>query len=375
MPYPNPTPATGRYRFFEYDVTSAVVIRPLEEEVWSNIRLLRVEEVCLGQLRQRRSSTGRRGRLSGIASNIRSCVTQAEEYFWLALKASPRAAPLLHYYSMLNLTKALVYLEAPRRLERDRDLLHGLTDPKRVKKASATFALDRERLIVKGGVFRSLYYVLTGEEIARQTSLNIMELLRYCTWVTNEVESIGIMCRLIDAGLSIAEDTGARRVWLTAEIDRDYLRRHCGSIETFESEAPSFTQVFGRVRADHPGQLKYESNPIPYATGRAQSAAISDLRRNARPLRLYRHIRNDDSETAAHMIPLDSDGGRPLPEPCVLLAIAFYLGSLVRYQPHVYDYLLGTEEAWLLEAFVRQCPLAFSYSLLNHFWRTEHLFS
>ena len=57
-----------------------------------------------------------------------------------------------------------------------------------------------------------------------------------------------------------------------------------------------------------------------------------------------------------------------------MLAVMFYLGSLVRYQPHVYDHLLGTDIAYVLESFVRQVPVVFAYLMLNHLWHVEHYF-
>ncbi len=364
----------SRDPFFEYEPTSNTIIRPVEEEIWQLIRLLGIEDFCIGQLKQRRSAAGRRRPLEGIASDIRSCITQAEEYFGLALNASPRTAPLLHYYSMLNLTKALVYLEAPEKLETKRHFLHGLTDPHRIKHPGR-FSLDEESVLVVDGVFRSLYYVLTRSEIARRTELPIMQLLRYSVYVNSEIEDLGRVCRLVGADISIVTDTDARRVGLAAEISRADLRRHCGNRANFEREAPSFRGLFRPVRSDNVNTLRYESDSIPYTNAATHRNAIRELRRRTRDLRLYRQMGNsDDGPSAEHIIPLTLEGRTPLPEPCVLFAITFYLSSLVRYQPHIYDYLLGTEEAWLLESFVRQCPIVFCYVMLNHLWRNDNLF-
>lgn len=374
MRYPNPSPYTHMSPFFEYHSSSGAIIRPLEHEIWAAIRLLSAHDICVAQLKKRRSPAGRRGQLKRIASQIGSCITQAEEYFRMALQASPRAAPLLHYYSMLNLTKALIYLEVPQRLANERGLYHGLVDPQRIKNPS-WFSLRNETVTVRGGVFRSLHHILTGEEIAGGTSFSIFELLRYCVWISNEMEELGTNCRLVHASFSVALDASTRLLHGTCEIEREDVRYHCGDVSTFEAEAPSFLRLFRRVASGNPAKLRYETRPISYASHRGRRVAHDELTREMRKLRLYRQMMNsEDNLSAEYLIPLSYQGRKPLPEPCVLLAITFYLGSLVRYQPHIYDHLLGSEEAWLLESFVRQCPLAFSHIMLNHLWKWEHLF-
>ena len=375
MRYPNPSPHTDLSPLFEYDVSTYGIFRPLEEEVWAAIRLLATEDICVSLLRRRRSRKGRRPPLKNLASKIGSCVTQADEYFWMALDASPRAAPLLHYYSMLNLTKALIYLEAPERLEDEGGLLHGLSDPSRIKDPRS-FSLDQESVVVhRGGVFPSLYNVLTGAGIPRKMVVNVFELLRYSGWLSHEVEDLGTMCKMVHGNFSIATDANGHFVRLTADIDREEVRNHCGGVTTFEAEAPQFLQLFKRVASNDPQQLHYESESLPWATRGEYRAAYHKLRDAIRSLRLYRYPGNAVSRPSAeYLIPLNTQGRDPLPEPCVLLAITFYLGSLVRYQPHIYDRLLGSEEAWLLDSFIRQCPSAFSFIMLNHLWRLEHLF-
>lgn len=375
MRYPIPSPHTDLSPLFEYDYSTYVVFRPLEEEVWAAIRLLATEDICVTLLRRRRSRKGRRPPLKNLASKIGSCITQADEYFWMALEASPRAAPLLHYYSMLNLTKALIYLEAPERLEDESGLLHGLSDPNRMKDPRS-FSLDQESIVVyKGGVFPSLYNVLTGEEITRSMAVNVFDLLRHSGWLSHEVEDLGTMCRMVHGDFSIATDENGHFVRLIAKIEREDVRSHCGAVTAFEAEAPHFFKFFKRVSSDDPQQLHYESESLPWSTRGEFRAAHRKLRGEIRSLRLYRSSMNSGSRPSAeYLIPLNTHGRDPLPEPCVLLAITFYLGSLVRYQPHIYDRLLGSEEAWLLDAFIRQCPSVFSFIMLNHLGRLEHLF-
>ena len=374
MRYRQPSPATDLSPFFEYNVSNPLIMRPLEDEIWSNIRLLAIESICL-RLLQRRFPTRSQGALNKIASKIQSCITQAEEYFWMAVEASSRVAPLLHYYAMLNLSKALIYLDAPQRLTHSRDFYHGLSDPHRVKNPE-TFLLYDERIQVQQGVFPSLYYVLTGEELPPRTSYKVMDLLPYCTWISNELEEVfNTRCRLVEAAFRLAEDNNSQSLRVTAQIPREYVATHCGPLSNFRAEAPSFHSIFRRVAASDAEMLHFESAPIACITNAQRSKGILMFRSRFRELRLYRHLLlSEQSDAGEYLIPLNFQGGKPLPEPCIILGITFYLSSLVRYQPHIYDAILGGSEAWLLESFIKQCPTAFCHIMLNHIWRTEHVF-
>ncbi len=360
--------------YFEYAPYPVQIMRPMADEIWASIRLINVEEICLGQLK--RKFHGRRDRLlRELAHQIRSCVTQAEEFFWIAQSASSRVAPLLHYYSMLNLAKALIFLKAPDRLSRKPHFYHGLTDPQRIK-TPESFSLEKETIKVAPGIFSTLHYILTGEELVGSTSYKIMALLRYCTWITSELEGVSNqMCRLVHLSLKYAEDAGLKRVRIIAEVRRAEVLAHCQTLSAFKTDSKSFHSLFYRVASDDPDMLKYESQPVAYTTLATGRSAYRQLREAMRDVRLYRSgIFTGEDKAPEYLMPLNDGSTKPLPDTCVLLAVTFYLGSMVRYQPHIFDRLLGTEDAWLLEAFIRQCPLAYSQIMPNHLWEIEHLF-
>ena len=126
MRLPLPTPAGDIFPLFEYPRQTFRILRPVQDEVWAELRLFRTQSVCRGLVSRRH-----RGRTENskarLANMIAACTEQAEDLFWLAEEASSNTAPLLHYYSMLNLAKALIYLEDPNHLRELPDLHHGLT--------------------------------------------------------------------------------------------------------------------------------------------------------------------------------------------------------------------------------------------------------
>jgi len=374
MRYREPAHATHVDPYFEYNPSECVIMRPLEEEIWAALGPLRTEGTARWLLERRLPNASEELRAQ-LATRIASCVRQADEYFWLAVEAPPRIAPLLHYYSMFNLAKAAIYLRSPDRLERRDDFSHGLTDPHRIKDP-AGYSLPSEVVkLQRRGIFPSLFAVLTGDELPAPAQYRLDDLLRYCTWVSHELDEVfDVQLRLLPCDLQLCFDSGRRVAWLTAAISRSDVDDRCRTISQFRADAPAFFRLFTRVKSQ-PQILRFESTPVACSSLRAAGPAIASLREGARGLRLYGRPTTSQRRTAGHYyLPLQLDEHPPLPEACVLYAVTFYLGSLVRYQPHIYEAMLQRLEAWLAESFIRQCPICFSHIMLNHLWGVEHLF-
>ena len=287
---------------------------------------------------------------------------------------SRRGIPLLHFYSMLNLAKALVYLEAPARLTKWEHFNHGLTDLARLKSAD-TFQLANESVQVRPGVFKTLHAVLAGREIPSRTSLNIKDLLAYCVWIGHEFQEVYREGNnLLHGKFQLRMDDNIQTAWVHARLPSNEVRAKCGSWGNFVARAPQFVTVFRRVQSSVKGEYHFESGSAKFSSKGRWRPASRTLGVQVRPVRLYRLLlhRPETYETE-YLVPLQGLS-HPLPEACVIYAISFHLSQLVRYQPHVYDAILGKGEAWLLEAFIKQCPTAFSHIMLNHLWRKEHQF-
>lgn len=54
-----------------------------------------------------------------------------------------------------------------------------------------------------------------------------------------------------------------------------------------------------------------------------------------------------------------------LPQLAVAYAIIFYLGSITRYKPDVFDKIISGGYAWIVEEFLATLPMQFLYSLAS----------
>lgn len=374
MRYRQPAQPTHTEPYFEYNPSECVIMRPLEEEIWAALGPLRAEGTVRWLL-QRTLPSAKEEVRAQLAVQIASCVRQAQEYFWLAVEAPPRIAPLLHYYTMLNLAKALIFLDSPHRLASAGHFTHGLADPQRMKDPEH-YSLPTETVrTARRGVFPSLFAVLTGAELQSPAQYRLADLLQYCAPIGHELDEVfGVQLRLVACALQVCFDSKRRLAWLTAVISRSDVEDHCRTIGQFRADAPAFFRLFTRVKSA-PQALRFESTPVPCTSLRSLPSATASLRRHVRQLRLYQYLVTlQPHGVPAYYLPLQFDGREPLPEACVLYATTFYLGSLVRYQPHIYEAMLERLEAWLAESFIRQCPTCFAHIMLNHLWRAEHIF-
>jgi hypothetical protein len=277
---------------------------------------------------------------------------------------------------MLNAAKGLTYMEDPQLLDDPQNLLHGLMDPSRIKNPKQ-FSLADEAIRVDKGVFNCMHLAMTGTALPRRTTFLVRDLLRDCTWITAETREVyKASPHQAHFFPSLRTDGAETEIWPVVQVSRDRVNTICGSFTAFKAAAPKFFSTFVRVRPPSPTPAEYffEGRPRRIATRHDRKAAVRSIQQDLRKLGLYRQIRNPDVQhVGQYMLPLPVTG-RTLPEPCLIYAVTFYLGSLVRYQPHALDAMLGGADAWIIEAFLRQCPIAFAYLMMNHFWRREHIF-
>jgi hypothetical protein len=301
---------------------------------------------------------------------LRSCLSQAEDLFLLAESAAANTSALLYYYSMLNLAKALIYLEEPNALVTPKDFSHGLTDRSRIKTAEE-FRVDDEELVVRHGIFKTLHRVLCGDDLAEGTRLSLRSLLRQCGWIGMEMSELGDPVRLALCWVESRVNAEADLVWAVVFMHNQQLTELCRSVEKFVADNSVVLREFERVASEIDTHCQFESKAVAFSNGDGYATVQAMLR----SLRLHRQIKYSSLDAEPqYMISLSDCMEATLPEACGLLAICFYLSSVARYQPHVYEALRRSSDGWLFEAFLRQCPVVYASVMLMYMARAELMF-
>jgi YaaC-like Protein len=105
-----------------------------ETIIWSSIRHLCTRDVAESIAASRYNITNSRDRES-VARNLKLYIGQAFEFYEAARSAKPHTAPLIHYYSFLNLAKAICELRRPNFHRSPECYRHGVSwrpDPQNV---------------------------------------------------------------------------------------------------------------------------------------------------------------------------------------------------------------------------------------------------
>lgn len=368
MTLEKPKTAAHREALWEYEPRKLTIVRPLEREIWALLNLLTIRDVCV-DLCSLRHPESKLSQLEEVASRVAACIKQASEYAWIAQGCSTRVAPLLHYYSMLNTSKAFIYMQSPRVLEDARNLNHGLVDAHRVKDPRV-FSLPKDSVKVDHGIFSSLCMELTQSPVPRGLSLQLCDLLRGCNWIVAEVDQVyGAEPSTASITSSVVTNQERTETWGSVLMSRGQLDSLGMSLDQLRKRVPDFFNAYVQVEGG-PKSYRFETGAYPTNTDKEREEALTRLRSYLRTLNLYRPMKREGSGGWA----LYRMSTHTIPQPAAIYAIAFYLSSLVRYQPHALEALLASADAWVIESFLTQCPLEFSYTMLNHMWRREHIF-
>jgi hypothetical protein len=196
-----------------------------ETIIWASIRHLCSREVAEASVAPTHGVTRKRDR-QAVAWNLKLYIRQASEFYEAARAAKPNTAPLIYYYSFLNLAKALCELRKPRFHERNECYRHGLSwkpNPRRIVDP----AKDSVSIATRG-VWHELWesIMLTPCPAPNPTRLRIRELLSYCPEVSAEFgRGFKDWIRLLDLKVpDVLFDQASDEAWLRFSVVREELR-------------------------------------------------------------------------------------------------------------------------------------------------------
>jgi len=147
------------------------------ESMWEHLRVLSHEDNV------RRLLSGDLGRnrtvvitpspiLDKKAEQVAYCITQAYEYYSAADSITINTSPLLYFYGMLSLAKALIVANTPDKLLDD-VRYHGLT----YDKSGRGIELDKQTALVRPGVFEELTDLTCGFRYPQQSAICLKSIL------------------------------------------------------------------------------------------------------------------------------------------------------------------------------------------------------
>lgn len=325
-----------------------------ETIIWSSIRHLCSRGVAEG-VAARVHGIKRAREVRAVAQNLKLYVHQAYEFCEAAKAAKPNTAPAIYYYSFLNLAKALCELRYPRFHERHECYRHGISwrpSPKYLVN------LEKEEVsLTTRGVWHVLWESVTRTACtaANPTRLRIKDLFLYCPEISVEVgrafATDSLMVYLVDP--DILYDEASREAWIRFSVDRYGLKY-------YRLTAASFTRVLATARSGYTevcaprAELRTFESAIPAKVPHGETV-LGMVHDDVTGMNVFCHP--DRGNKIEYSIPLQRRLTIRLPQVMVLYTVLFWLGSLVRYDPHSVNELMDSRYWSLIDGFMSQSRL------------------
>jgi YaaC-like Protein len=322
-----------------------------ETIIWASIHHLCSREVAETSLASTHGIKRKRDR-EAVAWNLKLYIKQASEFYDAARAAKPNTAPLIYYYSFLNLAKALCELRRPRLHQRNECYRHGLAwkpnprsivDPVRESVSVAT-----------RGVWHELWEATTSTPCTtpNPTRLRVRELLSYCPEVSAEFgRGFNDWIRLLDLKApDVLFDQAAGESWLRFSVKRQELRG-------FRLSAPDLLDMMRTPRSGYrevrsgDRDLRTFESAVARRLGPDQDP-LEGLTADIRGLNAFSHLGR--GQRLQYFLPLQSQLPLRMPQLMVSYTLLFWLGSLVRYDPHSVSALMDSKYWMTIDGFMSQ---------------------
>jgi hypothetical protein len=284
-------------------------------------------------------------------------IQQALDFFRAAENPRLASRPLLYYYSFLNLAKAALLM---RRVPLPMQVQHGISYPK--TNTGKRLYLTKQTVSVpkaKAGhseVFAELLCQMDAAHACDRT-WKVLDLVaqmpsvhRTYTRVTNR-EPRFFPIKEFDVL------RGGGKIWarLSAKsTDHDVARTKLAL-----QRRPSFKTTFVKV-AGKDKEIWYETQQVK-AHGAGLDTGIATLAASVRAVGISAILTSSGFRYYASL----TEPKEFMPYLAATYAVAYYLGSITRYQPQDFDKIIGGKYLWLVEEFVATAPTQFVYGLAS----------
>lgn len=310
-----------------------------------------------------------------------SYVRQAKNYYYSAKQLHPRSAGLLYYYCFLNLAKAALVIKHPEM--GGQKISHGISC---LPKDFSKLKTQTVKVINNEGVFPKLYEWYFGVPV-KPKSLNIQKLLAYCSDISyqNIIAGYG-ECKLLQGFYvsQVNKSLNPRIGWpLIGIASFNKCKLYPKSMEKIYQnfEKVTLPELAGR---EYFNTENYQLSAFTFFQSKKTFNWISE------DIPPALECRDLVLETLGHLLqtnyystnfdyyvslPYLSTNQLPMDETIAIYLIMFYLSNLVRYNPHFLEELLSKKEAWIIDSFIRTCPLVFLRSMVSRIVNTDYVLS
>lgn len=270
---------------------------------------------------------------------LKSLLEQAKHFYITAEKSPVKSQPLLYYYSFLNLAKIMINLSGrhgPRKM-----YMHGINEKHNNKFIHSTITKQKQKQQIVQ-VAHELVSIFDPSITLEDETINVSKILNHCVGVHRAYSEIynqkEVFYKLIKHKLY----KNGKELIFKAELQCTPTDM-ASLIARGYSIAQEETGIYYTVKTT---MSKYSPTRKDYA----------DLSKKIHSNGIWYFI----GSPGYTMYISNSSVGRYSQESIIYL-VMFYLGSITRYHPYMFDEIFSDKEQWLMSEFLNTQPKQFLY--------------
>lgn len=269
-----------------------------------------------------------------------SLLEQAKNFYIAAENSPIKSKPLLYYYSFLNLSKITLCFEY--NYDETNNFRHGINERNNLTFRTSDVTLEPVTRPGSVKVATELYENFYGITIGANTTINLKDLLSHCVGIHRAYSEVyrtpELFCKLSD----FVYYRNIKTIGLKAKIQ-------CTEAERLELIA----RGYGIVVEDDVSYLVEEYLMLTYSPTRSDYFALSRQFINKG---VWYYIGNQGYTSY-----LSTAQNHRYPTEMTIYWTIFYLGSITRYRPNLFDQIFSETEQWLMSEFLATQPKQFLY--------------
>jgi len=347
----------GFHLYDAYNVETTIGQR--EQTIWTSIKLLCATEKAKHVLKDVYHISDKKT-LSKIAKNIRLYIKQADSFYSSAIDASSNTSPLYYYYCFMNLAKAVCEIRHPEFHKKPECYHHGLSwhpNP------NYLVNIQNESVSISTkGIWHILWGILSGTpcNIPNPTKLDVLSLFACCPEISSEYrQTIGGNGKCITLEkLDLLHNSTETKFWSKFSIHQHDLHALRLSQKRFLNLISGGVNLYRRVINEDDENTN--SHCYELITPKTIPPGYDDpwwnlMKSEIQMMNLFSHP--SPKGCLSYFIPIQDNLPLALRQLILLYTIMFWLGSLVRYDPHSVAHLQDTRYWTLIEGFISQSRL------------------
>lgn len=270
---------------------------------------------------------------------LKSLLEQAR-HFYITAETSPiKSQPLLFYYSFLNFSKIIINMtgrHGPRKL-----YMHGINESHNNKFLHSTITKQKQKTNIVQ-VAHEIVSVFDKNMPTIDVQFNVRDLLNHCVGVHRAYSEIynqtEVFFRLENQKLY----KNGKELIFTAEVK-------CAGSDIPSLAAHGYTITLNNERFIYTEKIVMNA----YSPIRRDYAALSEA---IQQRGIWYFVGN-----SGYTLYLSNSATGRYSQESIIYMVMFYLGSITRYHPYMFDEIFSDKEQWLMSEFLNTQPKQYLY--------------